>query len=260
MVTKSSRSGRWVAIAAALAAVAILVSCGESTEIVEGECRDVYGAAVCTWASWDGETLDEFGVSFPMAAAENVPESMEMTWPPAPIAILALPEGVGEATGFSHFELNWEHHGHQPRRFLEPHFDFHFYSIPSDDLGDIDCRDASKPEVLPEGYTLPDAMDPEQGLLTGLCVPSMGMHAMPVQELETPGTFDATILVGYYAGDVIFVEPMVSQRKLLEAEAFALPVPSLEGLVDLNYPMTFRADFDEATRTYNFVFSDFARG
>ena len=83
-VTPWVLAGRILSIVgmAFVAAVAILVSCGESTEIVEGECRDVYGAAVCTWASWDGETLDEFGVSFPMAAAENVPESAPERWIP----------------------------------------------------------------------------------------------------------------------------------------------------------------------------------
>ena len=130
-------------------------------ETVEGECRDVFGADVCTWATFSGTALVEFGVTMPLESVENVPETMTMVWPPAPMAVLALPDGVEELSGFTHFELNWEHHGHPPETFMEPHFDFHFYTISTEDIRDIDCKDTSKPEHLPSDYSLPDAIDPE---------------------------------------------------------------------------------------------------
>lgn len=86
------------------------------TEAVQGECRDVFGAEVCTWATFSGTRLVEFGVTLPLESVENVPETMAMVWPPAPMAVLALPDGVEEFSGFTHFELNWELRVIRPRR------------------------------------------------------------------------------------------------------------------------------------------------
>ncbi len=257
MTVRDIRIRHALGLLTAVTTTAALSAC-DGYEVAEGECRDVYGADVCTWAAWSGSTLAEFGVTFPIAAAENVPEAMEMTWPPAPIAILDLPDGVEEYTGFGHFELNWEHHGHPPATFREPHFDFHFYAIPSEALSDIDCHDLTKPDRLPTGYTLPDAPAPDESILTGLCVPSMGMHAMTQEELESTDPFTATMLIGYYSGEVIFIEPMVSRAKLLEQAPFSLEVPPLEGLVEgIRYPTSFRAEFDGERREYRLVFTDF---
>ena len=228
-------------------------------EAVEGECRDVFGSEVCTWATFSGTRLVEFGVTFPMQVVENVPADMLAVWPPAAMAFLALPDEAEELTGFTHFELNWEHHGHPPETFLEPHFDFHFYGISSEDLDAIDCTDKTKPEKLPPDYVLPAAVDPEHGVLTGLCVPVMGMHAMRQGELESSEPFTATVLIGYYGGDLIFVEPMVSRSTLLEEKSFSLDIPPLAGLAEtIRYPTRFHAEFDQSSRTYRMVLSEFA--
>jgi len=251
----------WPAPLIGLTAVAVLAGCGEATRRVEGECRDVYGADVCTWATFSDGAIDELGVDFPVAVAENVPEEMQMVWPPAPIAILEFPAEAVAATGLTHFELNWEHHGHPPQTFMEPHFDFHFYGIAPDRMSSIDCRDDTKAETLPEGYVLPDASDPEHGLLTGLCVPSMGMHAMTREQLASDEPFTATMLIGYYGGEVIFIEPMISRATLMEDRSFALDVPSLQGPTEITrYPSAFRADFDAGSGVYRLVFSGFTSG
>ena len=227
-------------------------------EAVEGECRDVFGSQVCTWATFSGTRLVEFGVTLPLESVENVPETMTMVWPPAPMAILALPDGVEEFSGFTHFELNWEHHGHPPETFTTPHFDFHFYTVPTESISEIDCNDLTKPEDLPSGYSLPDAIDPERRLLTGLCVPSMGMHAMHADDLASSELFTATMLIGYYSQELIFIEPMVSRARLLEAKDFSLDIPSLPASENARYPTRFDAEFDESSRTYRMAFSEFA--
>ena len=235
-----------------------LLSCSR-TRMVEGECRDVFGAEVCTWASFSGTGLVEFGVTFPLQVAENAPADMEMVWPPAPMAILALPDEAIELTGFTHFELNWEHHGHPPATFMEPHFDFHFYAISSEELSAVYCTDSTKPEMLPPDYVLPDVTDPEHGVLPGLCVPSMGMHAMRLDELENSEPFTASMLIGYYGGKMIFVEPMISRSTLLEGKGFSLDIPPLAGLAEtIQYPTRFHAEFDQSSRTYRMVMSEFA--
>lgn len=257
MVPKSSRKSSWLVLTG-LVVIPLTLSC-DDTRVVQGECRDVYGADVCTWATFVGGDIEELGVTFPLEAAENVPAEMEMVWPPAPIAVLAFPAEAAQHTGFRHFELNWEHHGHPPATFMEPHFDFHFYTIPSEELESMDCSDTTKPERLPPDYVLPDAEDPEHGVLTGLCVPAMGMHAMRQEELESSEPFAATMLVGYYGGDVVFVEPMISRAKLLEGQSFSLDIPPLEDVAEtFRYPTRFDAEFDESSRSYRIVLSGFA--
>ncbi|HET9947625.1 MAG TPA: hypothetical protein VFQ22_01745 [Longimicrobiales bacterium] len=243
---------------AALAALAGALGACSGTRVAQGECQEVYGAEVCTFAELAGGEITAVGVSFPLQSARDAPDRLHLVWPPEPVAILALPEGVAERTGFTHFELNWEHEGHQPAAFQEPHFDFHFYTVASEQLEGIHCDDATKPAELPPGYVLPDVVDPKRGEQIGLCVPAMGMHAMPITELERSGPFTATMLLGYYGGHVVFVEPMVSRAELLRGRSFALDVPSLAEVTEGGpRPTRFVADFDEATETWRLKLTGF---
>ncbi len=250
-------TARPVATLAAGLIAAGAAACSD-TRTVLGDCIEVYGGDVCTWAEMSGPTVTALGVDFPLASAQGAPSELRMVWPPEPVAVLMFPAGVEEATGFSHFELNWEHRGHPPETFMEPHFDFHFYTIDKEELEAIYCTDTSKPEALPAGYVLPDAIDPEHGLLTGLCVPAMGMHAMPRAQLESASKFTATMLMGYYAGDMIFIEPMISRSALLRQLSFELEVPAppapVEGVL---VPARFAATFDEARGVYRMAFTGF---
>ena len=128
----------------------------------------------------------------------------------------------------------------------------------------MDCADLSKPAALASGYSLPDVTLPPPmaamigtPMLVGLCVPQMGMHSLPTTELEGTGPFRGTIVIGYYKGKTIFVEPMISQAMLMEKAPFTLAIPSLPGM-EGNYPHSFRAEFDAAKNAYRFVFSDFS--
>lgn len=38
------------------------------------------------------------------------------------------------------------------------------------------------------------------GDLIGLCVPQMGMHALPQQQLESGEHFEKAMVIGYYEG------------------------------------------------------------
>ena len=70
--------------------------------------------------------------------------------------------------------------------------------------------------------------------------------------------FDGTMVVGYYGGEPIFFEPMISKAALMEQADFALPMPTVAGLpAGVRYPTDFRAQFDSETRQYRFVFSGF---
>ncbi|HSE44849.1 MAG TPA: hypothetical protein VLA89_05930, partial [Gemmatimonadales bacterium] len=160
----------------------------------------------------------------------------------------------------------WESMGHPPGPYLTPHFDFHFYTIGQDQRMAMDCTDLSKPAELAAGYTLPDVTLPPPmaamigtTTLMGLCVPGMGMHSLLTSELEGTGLFRGTMVIGYYQGKPIFIEPMISKEMLLEQKGFELPIPAIPGLTG-NRPRSFRAEYDTAQKAYRFVFSDFAAG
>jgi len=87
----------------------------------------------------------------------------------------------------------------------------------------------------------------------------MGMHSLLTSELESTNIFRGTMVIGYYQGKAIFIEPMISKEMLLERQGFDLPIPAIPGLTG-NRPRTFRAEFDTAQKAYRFVFSDFTPG
>jgi hypothetical protein len=225
--------------------------------VVDGSCGDVYGAEVCTWAETTDGSVTSFGATVPMGSIEGAPDEMEMAWPPLVAALVPLPDPVREQMGVHSLKVYWEAHGHPPGPYLVPHFDFHFYTIDAATTDAIDCSDESKPEALPAGYALPDVDIPELGNLIGLCVPEMGMHALLEEELQSEETFSGTMVIGYYEGDPIFFEPMITRSLLMEGQTFSLDMPSVPGTVEgVRLPTRFEAQFDAEENAYRFVFSD----
>lgn len=239
-------------------------SCATAPEPVEfaGSCADVHGGQVCTWARTQGDSLVEAGAMVPLASIENAPAHTDMTWPPPASAKISLPESVRAKSGLTELTVFWESMGHPPGPYLTPHFDFHFYTIPAAEREAIDCTNLSKPAALPAGYGLPDVVLPPdmaqltgESTLVGLCVPTMGMHGLLNSEMESSETFRGTMVVGYYGGKPIFLEPMVTKAMLMEKKSFDLAIPEVPGLDA--HPTRFRAEYDAAQDAYRFTFSGF---
>lgn len=239
--------------------IVVQVACAGRTpdlRTVQGECADLYGASVCTWATMDGDAVIDFGATIPLAVAERAPHDMEMAWPPLANAVVRMPAEVTAATGVDHLTVYWEPHGHPPGAYLTPHFDFHFYNISTAARRAIDCTDATKPAALPADYAMIDLEIPELGTLAGLCVPEMGMHALLASELQSERVFDGTMVIGFYKGAPIFYEPMIARDMLMRRQSFDLPMPAVAGLpAGVRYPQRFRAEYDAAAAAYRFVFS-----
>jgi hypothetical protein len=245
---------------AAIMAPAALSACGGHREL-SGACQAVFDGNICTWGTMDGDQLIEFGATIPMSTIENAPLEGEFVFPPVPNAIIPLPEEVTRITGFDHLSVYWEVQGHPPALFLTPHFDFHFYTITPDRARWIDCAEVAKPVQLPMGYSLPDVEVPDMGTLIGICVPHMGMHAMRTKEVEETAPFGASMLVGYYDRDLIFLEPMISHAKLAEAKTFSMSVPQLPSASsNVRWPTQYEAVYNPQTREYRFVFSGLPSG
>lgn len=246
------------AVTAVFALAIGLVSCSKH-QVVQGECRPMNGADVCVWSENSGSTVVAFGATIPVRSLENAPLDAPMVWPPVSAAVIPLSEAVTAATGFKVVTLYWEAHGHPPAPFVVPHFDFHFNTIAAAEIDAIDCADSTKAAQLPATYQLPDVPVPQMGTLIGLCVPKMGMHALPGADLAATAPFEKTMVMGYYRGQPIFVEPMVSRATLLARHSFDLAIPATAGLpANVHYPTQFRADYDSTAQAYRFVFTGMA--
>jgi hypothetical protein len=249
--------------------LAIVVgACAKETPVadVTGPCADVYKGSVCTWAKTQGDSLLEVSAVVPIASIENSPAQPAMVWPPAPVAVLDIPEAARQKSGLVHFTMYWEAGGHPPGAYMTPHFDFHFNTIASAERSAIDCTDLSKPPALPTAYALPDIPLPPDmakmmgvSALIGLCVPQMGMHAIPASELDSKEPFRATMIVGYTRGKPVFIEPMVTKAMLMEKRSFDLAIPQIPGVAG-THPTKFHADYDATKQEYRMIFSAFATG
>jgi hypothetical protein len=230
-------------------------------QVAQGECRPLYGASVCAFDTMLGDSLVAFGATIPMQAVDGAPAEAPMDWPPVVEATVPLPAAVKTATGFDNITIYWEPHGHPPGPYLVPHFDFHFNTISQAQIGKIDCADSTKPAQVPAAYELPDVAIPDMGTLIGLCVPNMGMHALPTAELASTTPFEKTMIVGYYGGQPIFVEPMITRATLDARRSFSLTVPPVASLpAGVRYPTAFTAQYDSTANAFRFAFSGFGTG
>jgi hypothetical protein len=251
-------------ISAVLLALAVGACTGQEPLVeVKGACADVFKAQVCTWAKTKGTNLVEAGAVVPLASIENAPADQPMVWPPAAAAEIDMPEPVRQQGGLTQLTMYWEAGGHPPAAYMTPHFDFHFYTVAPSERASMDCKDLSKPATLPVAYGLPDIpLPPEMAgmmgvpALIGLCVPQMGMHAMLVTEIARNDAFTGIMVIGYYQGTPIFIEPMLSKALLMEKKSFDLPIPDVPGLAGA-HPTKFHAEYDATQQAYRFTFSAF---
>lgn len=224
----------------------------------EGSCETVFEGQICSWSKSRGDELLSFGVTVPMTTVESAPSVGEMAFPPITLARVAMTDDVKRATGVDHLGVNWEIYGHPPQTFMTPHFDFHFYLMPGEEVAAITCEDVTMPDpaIVPEGYVLPDEHIPEMNItLIGLCVPEMGMHAVNAEEAAAEEFFDGTMIVGYIYGNPHFIEPMIAKHTLMRREDFDFTLPDVgdrgEGLAN---PSDFIGSYDADTDAYHLTF------
>lgn len=159
---------------------------------------------------------------------------------------------VRDTTFVNHLQLDFNAHGHgPPGRNDIPHVDVHFQAITQEEREAIDCQ--GEPEIeadlLPEGFAAPAVAEPP----FGSCVRGMGVHADDGYD-----TLTADMIVGYHAGALSFIEPMIDVEKILAQETIELPVPRPARVGRATrYPSTFTATHDAASGEYVFAVSGF---
>jgi hypothetical protein len=230
----------------------------QGVRLIWGERTVVDGSPIATWALLDphDDTVLAAGVTFSQDLADEMPEPGD--GPDGAIASLEFPAVVQEATFLYHIEIQSNPHGHEappgsvnPDRNRVPHFDFHFYSIPEEQVWLIPAQAPPLPKVaadyLPAGYTQP-----------GPSILQMGRHAAPLWSLADPDPLTAVMLAGFLpdGSRMHFLEPMISQEVLLSEQDFTLdvPMPKLFGSKML-YPTQFQTVFHG--NDCSLVFSDF---
>ncbi len=225
--------------------------------IIFGETTEIAGGMASTWARVNGAgKVIWVGLTIPLSMVEQMPP--RGSGPSGAVAVLSFPQVVQETTYFNHAEIHANPLGHPSsgadlHRYQVPHFDFHFYSIPVEDVfaipGGLFFVDVPE-ELLPDGYAQPEPVS----------IPQMGRHGSSFEERATIGPFDFATIAGFLpdASYMHFLEPMMSQEFLLRRESFDLPVPipSVLGR-STRYPTECVVRYDEDADAYHIVFKGF---
>ena len=234
------------------------VASAQKARVIAPECGPVFGSRICVGGTARGNEIRSITATVPLSVIQGAPPPGAMKWPPQSDLVLALPAEIQTATGVTELTFYWEAMGHPPGPFLTPHFDFHFYVVSEAERRAMDCKNDTKPESLPTGYSLLDVDIPGIGLLKGLCVPLMGMHSLLGAEAKATKPFKSTLVMGFYNGKPIFFEPMIARATLLDKKSFSLSVPSPSQVpANVHYPRHFKATYDKSSNGYLFEFTEF---
>lgn len=217
-------SNHFLPVIMMVATTLILTACEKENDDPDTGPKTLFGPSVnlgngtaSTYIIEDvnGDPL-ELGVTMTEDVLENLPDQMRAL-------VLELPSGA--ATDFyTHVLLDWNPAGHEPPGVYDlPHFDLHFYIIPSDERMGIGPGDMEAFAHAPDEMYVPtDYFQTEGG------VPQMGAHWLDSKAPELNGeVFANTFIWGSYDGAFIFWEPMITRDYLLSnpVEEMALKLP-----------------------------------
>jgi hypothetical protein len=148
-------------------------------------------------------------------------------------------------TGFDHAELDWNPNGHDPLPIYGfPHFDFHFYTVGTDQL--------SKIIPGPDTVSVDKQYIPKDYVSGVMAVPNMGVHWADTLSSEYQGQkFTTTFIYGFYHGKMIFVEPMITREYLETHPNVTMPVKQPAAFQKPGYyPTQYSIHFDPNKNEY----------
>jgi hypothetical protein len=246
--------GKHFATWALVGSLIMISGCGGSGDDwnrVEGQSTVVNGSRVSTWARTDGAgQVQEVGVTFDAALIDN-PPTVPGAGPAGASASLLFPEVVRNTTFFNNFQAHYEAMGHPPEVYGTPHWDLHFYGIPETSIRAIVPPDtvAPTPDRIPPGYIYAGVEE---------VVPEMGVHAVAEADFHPGHTFAHTMVMGYWGGQLIFVEPMITDAFFRTRQTWSTPVPQPAVLGrNTRYPTVFESRYNASNNTYTLVYSGF---
>lgn len=223
---------------------------GSKVGIFEGPPTTIGQGSARTFVTLDAQgEPTRIGIKFSDAALAGLP-----TEPPHGSDgyeyILQLPAEAALA-GYNHIGVDWNPKGHiPPGVYDKPHFDFHFYLIGKDARSRITAvgedlaiaHKAPAAEFMPAGYVLPPGTE----------VANMGAHAIdPKGDEFTKKSFTTTFIYGFYDGEMIFVEPMMTKAYLeSRPDIITLVAVPEKYLRHGYYPIRYAVRYDTTQREY----------
>lgn len=257
--------------ASLLALYVLVTSCSApGAPAPSGAQREYYGAPVelgegraRTYVVVDqkrGGAPLELGIALDAAVVDGrLPDEMKS---------LALPLPKTAPAPYTFALFDWMPHGHVPPEiYSAPHFDFHFYLVPYDEVMAIqpDAPDyaananslPTDPDLIPPSYfaIVPPGAEP-----VSAAVPGMGLHWADRRTPELQGflghperyePFTRTFLYGSWAGRFTFLEPMITREYLQRRtdEVIEIPRPRRYAIPGW-YPNAYRITYDPQAREY----------
>lgn len=236
-----------------------------TTERTEwGQPASVGQGQIATFVTLDsGGNPASVGVRFTNGMLSGLPDDDTET-------VLQFPEAA-KATPLDHFVLNWNPHGHEPPGiYSAPHFDFHFYTVPENEVAAVqagsctsaqDSRIPNPPGSVPltcdsfatAMQALPADMMPAGYQMMTAVAPNMGNHLVDPASPEFNGKpFTYTWIYGAYGGKLTFLEPMVTKAFLEKSEDIAVPLKLPKAMPQAGwYPTEYRIQHqpDNGTHT-----------
>jgi len=195
----------------------------------------------------NGDPL-EVGIDLSGKALMNLPdEPMQY--------VLPLPKNKGNYF-YTHVLFDWNPMGHEPEGIYDlPHFDFHFYTLSSEEREGIPFKDTTYMDPDPDAMYVPENYVELPGL-----VPAMGAHWIDLTSPELPPypvTFTKTFIWGSYGGEFIFWEPMITRAYLLTQPDEVIPIPQPQAYQkDGWYAMDYKIMYSTKPDTYTIALTN----
>lgn len=223
----------------------------EETTVVEGKSKPLFDGTAKSFARVNAEgTVVGVGVVFSLTALTSGPTPHQFQ----DDLVLDMPAVAKEQTLLHHLRANWLPSGHGPNPYGEAHFDFHFLRGTRAEIDAINCADDERAgKTLPAADKIPTGYgEPE------LCVSAMGYHSWPKADTKG-GKFTASLIMGYWKGNVAFLEPMIPVSTFEKKKTFEIPIakPESAGGAPTLYPTRMIATWLEETEEYSFEFGSF---
>jgi len=229
---------------------AVFRNLGPTAGTYDGPSRDMGGGRAHAFITIDaGGRPTAIGVRISETALAGLPAE-----PPHDADgweyVLSLPKEAA-ISGYNHVGIDWNPKGHiPPGVYDKPHFDFHFYLISLEQREKITAKGedlarahrAPAPEFMPQGYILPDGTE----------VPRMGAHAIdPTAPEFNKLPFEKTFIYGFYDGQMIFLEPMMT-KVFLESKPNATDRIKLPKTYSKHayYPTIYSVKYNATQREY----------
>jgi hypothetical protein len=163
---------------------------------------------------------------------------------------LEVPKEAGR-TPFKHIVVGWNPNGHIPKEIYDkPHFDFHFYTITSQQRMKITAKGDDLPRVqkrLSAEYVAPGYIYAPGGE-----EPMMGAHWVDTASGEFNGQpFTTTFIYGSYDGKMNFWEPMITKAYIESKPDVTIPVKQPAAYPEsAYYPTSYSIRFDPERREH----------